>query len=392
MQILYYVWNEFTGEDTRQVMRELGHEVREFRHAWNLSDDDPDFEKALNNEIATARGGRTADCVFTWNFFPIISRVCHRNGIPYVSWVFDSPHFPLASVDVDNPENIIWLFDRGLYSFYRDRGTETIRYSPLAVNGRRLDKVCRSLDAGGICYEHDVSFVGNLYDNEYNFYDFTRRYMPDELGNFFENILKAQCMTYDIDLIGSEEIVSSDKIREFGRYMKFRLDSARYDFDEDVLIRDILKKKVTQDERRFLLEDLAQKFRLALYTKADGPTLDHVLDMGQVDYMNKMPHVFHRSKINLNFMMRSIRTGMSLRVMDVLGAGGFLLTTWRSELEEYFEDGTDLVIAHSPEEVTDLIRYYLSHDSEREEVARHGHETVLRRFDYRDILPVILAV
>ena len=78
-------------------------------------------------------------------------------------------------------------------------------------------------------------------------------------------------------------------------------------------------------------------------------------DLGQADYMVRMPHVFNRSKINLNFMMRSIRTGMSLRVLDVMGVGGFLLSTYRSELEEYFTDGQELVIVRDRDELESKI-------------------------------------
>lgn len=373
------------------VMRELGHDVEELRYPWNRLDEDSDFEEILESCIRTRKNGRPIDLVFTWNFFPIISRVCHKLCVPYVSWVFDSPHFPLSSIEVGNAENHIWLFDRDLCKLYQEKGINTVHYSPLAVNAPRLRQISDELDREP-CFEHEVSFLGNLYDNEFNFYDFTVQYMPAELRAFIEDIMKRQRRTYDLDLIADEMVLPRDKIKELNQYMKFRLSEERYDFDEDILIRDILKKKVTQDERRILLEELGQQFKVDLYTKADGPTLPYVYDLGQANYMNGMPHVFHRSKINLNFMMRSIRSGMSLRVLDVLGAGGFLLTTYRSELFEYFTDGQELVIVHEPEELPEKIRYYLAHDKERKEIAECGQKKVLEAFDYRKILPDILKI
>ena len=391
MRILYYVWNEFTGEDTRMVMRELSHDVEELRYPWNRLDIDEGFDNTLQNCLGMKKNGKKIDCVFTWNFFPVISRVCHRMHIPYISWVFDSPHFPLASIEVRNKENRIYLFDKGLVKIYNDMGIDTVHYSPLGVNSARLAKISKE-QMNFPVYEHDVTFLGNLYDNEYNFYDYTSRYLPDDLKSFFEDIIKRQRQTFDTDLIADENIISRSKIKELNEYMKFSLSKDCYDFDEDILIRDILKKKVTQDERRILLEDLGQKFNLDLYTKSEGPTLAYVRDLGEADYMVRMPHIFSTSKINLNFMTRSIRTGMSLRVLDVMGVGGFLISSYTSELEEYFTDGQDLIIVHNKDELQDKIDYYLKHEDERREIARTGQTKVLEYFDYRKLLPKVLDI
>ena len=76
--------------------------------------------------------------------------------------------------------------------------------------------------------------------------------------------------------------------------------------------------------------------------------------------------------------------------MDVLGAGGFLVTTWQEELDDYFVDGQDLVVAHTPEEIGELIEYYLNHEDERKQIALNGQTKACRYFDYRNLLPFIL--
>jgi len=372
-------------------MRALGHEVIELRYPWNKLDEDNGFDKVLTNAIRTKKNGKKIDICFTWNFFPVISRVCHRLGIPYVSWVFDSPHFPLSSIEVKNKENLIWLFDKDLVKMYNNEGINTIKYSPLAVNSQRLYALSQKYNADK-CYEHDVTFLGNLYDNEFNFYDYTSVFLPDDLKSFFDNIIKKQQETFVRDIIADESIVSREKISELGKYLKFELTKDKYDFDIDILIRDIIKKKVTQDERKNLLEMLGQKFKVDLYTKEDGPTLDFVYDMGQAHYVTMMPRIFGRSKINLNFMMRSIRSGMSLRVLDIMAVGGFLFTTYRSELLEYFDEDKDLVIVREKDEMADKIDFYLKHDSIREKIAISGQEKTLKEFDYKKILQKILDI
>lgn len=39
---------------------------------------------------------------------------------------------------------------------------------------------------------------------------------------------------------------------------------------------------------------------------------------------------------------KPIRTGLPLRIWDILGAGGFVLTNYQTEIPEYFEIGKDL--------------------------------------------------
>ena len=66
--------------------------------------------------------------------------------------------------------------------------------------------------------------------------------------------------------------------------------------------------------------------------------------MGEVHYMYEMPLVFKCSKINLNITLRSIRNGIPLRAMDIMGAGGFLLTNHQNDFAMHFVDGEDYVL------------------------------------------------
>lgn len=93
-----------------------------------------------------------------------------------------------------------------------------------------------------------------------------------------------------------------------------------------------------------------------------------------------MPKIFRLSKINLNFTSKPIRTGIPLRLWDILGAGGFVLTNYQSEIPEYFEVGKDLDIFASEEELVEKIRYYLEHEEEREEIARNGYQKAKEKY------------
>ena len=389
MRILYLDWDEFTGEDCREVMKEMGYTVIPFFYKWKNLSEDKDFETALLKEMAYPTDSlESYDLTFSFNFFPIVSEACQKMNIPYIAWIFDAPHLTLTSGTVQNNVNRIWIFDYALYRQMKETNIHTVYYSPLAVNGKRLLAQTAVLDEETLIYEHDVCFLGSLYDNEYNFYDKAAEYFPAELRGYLEGLFAAQQQLFGLDLLGNEDILPSKMVREINRYMKFEL-SGSYDMNLDNVIRDILRKKITQMERKTLLEYLGRYFKLDLYTQKCSPIIKNVYDLGWADYMSNMPRIFHRSKINLNFTMRSIKTGIPLRALDIMGAGGFLLTGYQTELDEYFVNGQDLVMADSPADMQQKIAYYLSHEEEREEIARNGQKKTIEKFDYRKILSQI---
>ena len=74
-----------------------------------------------------------------------------------------------------------------------------------------------------------------------------------------------------------------------------------------------------------------------------------------------------------------------------MGAGGFLLTGYQAELDEYFVNGRDLVMADGPADMQQKISYYLVHEKEREEIAGNGQKKTIENFDYRKMLHQIFV-
>ena len=93
-----------------------------------------------------------------------------------------------------------------------------------------------------------------------------------------------------------------------------------------------------------------------------------------------MPKIFHLSKINLNFTSKPIRSGLPLRIWDIMGAGGFVLTNFQTEIPEYFEIGKEIETFSSQEELIDKISFYLEHDEERKKIAINGYKRAKREY------------
>jgi spore maturation protein CgeB len=58
-------------------------------------------------------------------------------------------------------------------------------------------------------------------------------------------------------------------------------------------------------------------------------------------------------------------------------SGALLVTDWKENLHEMFELGKEVIAYRTPEECAELIRYYLEHENEREEIARAGQQRIL---------------
>ncbi|KAB2337201.1 glycosyltransferase [Cytobacillus depressus] len=64
------------------------------------------------------------------------------------------------------------------------------------------------------------------------------------------------------------------------------------------------------------------------------------------------------------------------RTYEILGAGGFLLTSNTPGVTNRFKPGTDLVVSLSPEDTIEKVKYYLEHADERSLIKKQGQKTV----------------
>ncbi|WP_079914691.1 glycosyltransferase [Paenibacillus sp. 32352] len=66
------------------------------------------------------------------------------------------------------------------------------------------------------------------------------------------------------------------------------------------------------------------------------------------------------------------------RTYEILGSGGFLLTSDTPEIRRLFKPGKHLVVSRSPEETVRLVRYYLKHPDKREQIRKAGKQAVAK--------------
>ncbi len=390
MRILYYTWFENSQEDMEETLLFLGNGVVKCNIPFHDYEEDQAFTEQLSKVIEQY----ACDSIFSFNFFPLIAKTADRLQIKYISWIYDCPHWTLYSPAAKYACNYIFVFDQVQFLSLKQLKIPHLYHFPLAVNTRRLGSMLKfswtdsnhvsaakinssaNVRQGNAVDFPAVSFVGSLYER--NRYD-QIQYLPEYLKGYLEGIIEAQERVYGYNFVS--ELLTEDILVQMNQYLAMELPES-YSVSKQELYTAMINEKITSKERICLLNSISKHYPLTLYTASDRAIVPGAEAGGTVSYREEMPQIFCGSKINLNITLRSIQSGIPLRALDIMGAGGFLLSNYQTELAEQFEDGKELVLYGSAEELLDKIRYYLSHEKERQEIAHCGYLKVQKFFSY----------
>ena len=392
MHILMYRWKAYNYRDIEQTFLLLGHTVDNIEQELGSYDVSPEFERVIEEKIR----GTHYDMVFTVNYFPLISNVCERTGVKYVSWTCDNPLISMYHESVFHACNYIFTFDKTNYLEFRGMGVKHIWYLPLAVDTERMDALLGAPEEAGRWkaaqdpemrkYRGDVAFVGSLYER--NSYDKIKNRLPEYLRGYFDAVMEAQLNISGANIV--EPMLTTNILEQLQEY--FQLEKSEGSFSDLGLIfqTTVLGFKIAEIERRRALIELSKHYKVNVYSNSDVSDLLRIQYCGSVDYWSEMPKVFRMSKINLNFTIPNIKSGIPLRIWDVLGCGGFLLTNYQAEIPYYFKEGEDLVCFDGLEDLCEKVGYYLEHEEERKRIAWNGYRKVREKHSYIERIRTIL--
>lgn len=388
MNILVYRYGSICEPDVITGFRTLGNEVSEItEEIYNKNLSPSDGVTILTNELLA----HSYDFVFSINFFPFISEVCNIFKIRYICWTVDSPVMELYSQSIRNEWNRIFLFDRAQFTEFSPQNPDHIFHMPLASNPARWESVITNASQKQISkYSCDISFVGSLYTEKSPYYRLTDA--SDYLKGYLDGIMSAQQKIYGYNFM--EEVLPDHIISDFREHFPGFYTAPQPSFcnDRTTLAQLYLDTEVSARDRVDMMKLLGSHgYPVTLYTGSNTTGLP-VKNKGLAKTLTEMPLIFHYSKINLNITSKSIRTGLPLRIFDILGCGGFCLTNYQAELADYFTIGSDLACYTSEDDLLDKISYYLTHDKERKEIAQNGLNTVKKYHNYPERLLQLLTL
>ena len=387
MNILFYRYGSICEPDIIASFKHLGFNITEdTREVYNKQLLPSDCIKGLNELLKQD----TYSFIFSINFFPSVSDVCNIWCIPYLCLIVDSPVLELFSTSLANPCNKVFLFDRQLYNDFHHINPDGIFHIPLATNVRDNYATATMASAADRArFSSDISFIGSLYSEKCLYNQIT---LPEKMRGYVDGLIEAQLLVYGYNFI--EECVTPELIEAFCKVRPELInfpDSMKVD-TKAVIAQHIISVKVAEQERLRYLKALSEHFNVDLYTGSDTYSMPLIHNRGFAKTNTEMPIIFHQSKINLNLTAKSIRSGLSLRIFDVLGCEGFLITNYQAELPEHFNIGEDLEAYTSLDDLMGKCEYYLSHDKERREIAHNGFEKVKKYHTYDIRLTQMLEI
>lgn len=386
MKILMLEWKSFGNEDIKAAFHALGHTVKTIPFSNKELHHDEKTEKQLTEEIQRF----SPDFVFSFNYFPIVSLACKQAGMRYVSWVYDSPYVLLYSYTIIYPGNFVFIFDKELYLEFHSAGINTIYYLPLAANTERLHAMTdyHTFRQTKWLPQSEIAFIGSLYTEKHQFYQRLEGITPYTRG-YLEGIMTAQKQVYGYNFI--QELLTPSIIADLMRVLPMQPDATSVESVEYLYAQYVINRQITATERTELLTAIGKRHSFDLYTPDAALSLPGCINHGPVDYYDMAPYVFKTAKINLNISLRSIKSGIPLRAFDILGAGGFLLTNYQADFADCYTPDEDFVYYESKDDLLNKIDYYLTHESERNAIARNGFEKTASHHTYRHRIEEMLT-
>ncbi|MDE6025403.1 MAG: glycosyltransferase [Lachnospiraceae bacterium] len=376
MKILFCRWKSICETGITNAIKRLGYDLITLDQQFISSDYDTDYLHDLANLIHQTPD---IDCVFSVNFQPIIARACKVFKLPYISWTVDCPSFTLYSETVSYPTNRIFLLDKMQVEKFSTLNPDNIFHMPMACDLATWDKIKVTPQEHKL-YDCDISFVGSLYSEKCK-YNFIEKDLSDYIRGYVDGLINAQLNVYGYNLI--EDSISDEFAAEFKKHASWNTLGEDYIEDVKGIVADTyIGYKCTEQDRIRTFRAISEHFNMDLWTLSDTSMLPKVNNRGGADSSNMMPQIIKCSKINLNMTNRPIKTGLPLRIFDLMGAGGFVISNYQAEIPEHFIPDEDIVLFDSIPDLLNKIDYYLTHDEERIQIAKNGYEKVKKYHSY----------
>ncbi len=315
----------------------------------------------------------------TMDFCPAVSDACESCNVMYIAWVYDAPQQALYNRQITNSCNHIFSFDKEQVGEIIRLGAKDAVHFPLATNiYRNAALVINKGDEEK--YGCDVSFIGSIYVDDY--YDRIYEKSSDPTRKEMDEIIADSIGKWD----GNNRIyrkLTNEAVAELTGLCCFggRSDNEFAMDDDDYLAARLFARKLAYLERIDIAKRLS-KYDFRLYTSSNGVEINGVKTFPALSYDEELPKAYHLSRINLNITLHSITSGIPLRVFDIMGVGGFMLSNYQPEIEELFSVGKEMEIYRSVDELEDKVKYYLSHEDKRVKISLAGYRKVSEKYSY----------
>lgn len=303
----------------------------------------------------------------------LIPRIAAILKIPLALWYLDRPD-TLENWDSAYiaPTSSIYVTDRTYVNELKNIGLKKVCFLPLATNPERFNVT-------GELYRDklmDVVFVGKLdRDKAFTYFSSLKDKWdnkPEDMDNLFWKIVHAYRKRPEL----TPELITKNIFQDFGYSLEYPSEEIR-----NLLFNAIEYMANVYNRTEFVKE--LRPFNISVCGSWEWlDVVDKRHYINEVNYFSGLASIYKNAIINLNISRLQLKTAVNQRLFNVPSAGGFLLTDYREDVEEFFEIGKEVICFRNMEELKGYIRYYLSHPDERGKVVSAAREKVLMNHTY----------
>ena len=399
MRILFFKWGNFDEEVIQDTLKKQGHFVSAF-DAVEKSETDRTKNFGANNDEyeLESLGGLQADeivtqlvkeaskfhaeVIFSMDYFQYLSLAAKKAGILYYCWIYHLPQWNLYSNQAQFPCNRFFTYDHCHLRNMLRNNIKNVDYLSLATDRKLFMGASNGISGSMLTkYVSEVSFVGNLYETGNNLFN---RISPEaKTQPVYKKVVKTirqKMFNYGRNVLETD--ITPDIVEFLMKEAKPETWNYFFASQEDIVIQSIIARKITVEERKAVVVELSKNFDFKLYSSSTTKKHPEIQNMGAVDFRKTAPLVFHQSKVNVYVTPRAITTGIPLRVLEIMSCQGFVLTNYQEDLENEFQEGKEIIMYRSLEDLIEKTRYYLEHEDERLAIAKAGYEKVMRDYNF----------
>ncbi|MEW6536594.1 MAG: glycosyltransferase [Candidatus Auribacterota bacterium] len=341
----------FIMQDTITALHELGHSVKLLH--LEVGNTCYQFRQAMN--------AFKPDFIIMLDAIGLMPEEFNRHGIPYISWYFDNP-FNWLKEEHASPNYIVFVWDKTYVQQLKDTGFTHVYYMPLAANTTVFYP--REPQSRYAC---EISFVGSsLHSSEEPPFD-------SQAKREFIKIISTW-------LIQAPWVSVWDIIENINKQLgiSFKLDDPERKREFELFIQNFARSMYRNRIIQAMVPFEPHLYGDEGWLKIASPNLYK----GRIDNRTGLPVVYSSSQININITVPQLRNSFSHRAFEIPACGGFLLSDYRPEAENFFELGREIVCFKTIEDLTSKLTYYRSHPNECKKIAERGYKRVLRDHTY----------
>lgn len=336
---------------------------------------DPVFQRNMIQKIEE----QEIDVVFSLQFLPILSNICDKLKIPYISWCYnDQINRLLLSDSVFNNCNFIFHTDSKWVLKLQRLGVKQVFYLPWAARTIKREQIC-AISSESVM---DIAVFDTGNTEALRLYIEMLTRLDRRTRGFLDGLIQAQGSIYGFNFI---ENVLNDEILSFLQKAASLpvLRGSTADMAELYAFQ-ILYPVVTKKELDSILRNLEEEEQMhtCFYSSCFLEHLKHIKQSDLPTDSSVFRDIYINSKINLLIAPREIQNGIPVQAMDIMGCGGFLMTNFQNDYLQYFEPGTDYIYYESTDDISDKLKYYLQHEEKRIAISRNAFHNIMQNHTF----------